>query len=154
MNWMVQKFKAAAAPVSGRPALQVQRIYRSQKAYKSCSVFMMWENKMSPRPPNKTSCLHVHGSREMNQKNPPFSANPHECLCLYSTLRPVSPLVCLHVFKFQICHLGKMRTLHGDKSQHLKKDYFIDFMWELVTILCTNTACCRTPHSPHILHLI
>lgn len=27
---------------------------------------------MSTRPPNKTSCLHVHGSREMNQKNPPI----------------------------------------------------------------------------------
>lgn len=27
---------------------------------------------MSTHPPNKTSCLHVHGSREMNQKNPPI----------------------------------------------------------------------------------
>lgn len=39
---------------------------------------------MSTRPPNKTSCLHVHGSREMNQKNPPILVLSHTGVHVYT----------------------------------------------------------------------
>lgn len=64
--------KRCSIRVSWRLALQVQRIYHSEEADKSCSIFMAKENKMSTCPPKKTSCLHVHSSREMSQKNPPI----------------------------------------------------------------------------------
>lgn len=72
-NLMAQRIQSCCSTrVSSRSALQVQRIYCRKKAHKSCSIFTVKENKMSTRPPNKTSCLPAHSNREMYQKNPPI----------------------------------------------------------------------------------
>lgn len=70
--WRHRGSKRSSTRVSRRLALQVQRIYHSEEADKSCSIFMAKENKMSTCPPKKTSCLCVHSSWEMNLKNPPI----------------------------------------------------------------------------------
>lgn len=78
-NLMAQRIQSCCSTrVSSRSALQVQRIYCRKKAHKSCSIFTVKENKMSTRPPNKTSCLPAHSNREMHQKTPPILV--HWCL--------------------------------------------------------------------------
>lgn len=66
--WWHRGSKCCFIRVSWRLALQVQRIYHSEEADKSCSIFMVKENKMSICPPKNTSCLHVQRRRT----NPPM----------------------------------------------------------------------------------